>query len=310
MLTSSQHTETIHEIIRENLAHHSRFPFPGFWTLLESVLTKRIPTTNSLPWLLLPIFACEAVDGDVRRAHHVAAALETGRIAAGCLDEWQDQDTHDALWRTLGPARTVNLATAMIPLSFGALGRLAELGVEAPLILELHEEFETTLLHMCAGQDADLSDDLPLDDYEQVARAKSGSLFGLGCRAGALVAGASPELAAQYADFGTNLGIVVQMWNDLEGLMGARGKGDAKHQRTLPLVALQAFEGAEQPLQDEGQMGALYTLVQLQVFHQRAAEALARCPAPGRLSIFLDGYSTRRLVEGAGLAPRGEENYA
>ena len=43
----------------------------------------------------------------------------------------------------------------------------------------------------------------------------------------------------------------------------------------------------------------LYTLVLLQTYYQRAAQALARCPAPGRLSIFLDDYSVQPLVERA-----------
>lgn len=273
-------------------------PFPGFHKLLRTVLAGRAPATNSLPWLMLPIFACEALSGDVSRVHHVAAAFEIGRIAAGCLDEWQDQDTDDALWRTVGPERTVNLAVAMLPLSFLALSRLSDLGAEPSLVLNLHEEFHRTLLEMSAGQDADLREGLSLNDYEQVAGAKSGSLFRLGCRAGALVAGAPPDVIAQYGDFGYNLGIVAQMWNDLEGLAGVRGKGDAGQQRSLPIVTTQTMERMEPGSSPEkGPVGSLYTLVRLQTFHQRAAEALARCPEEGRLALFLDSYSTRRLVE-------------
>lgn len=300
MRTADEHVETVHRIIRETLALEEAPLIPGFGELLERALAARMPAAGSLPWLLLPIFTCEALGGEMRRAQQAAAALEIGRIAAGCLDEWQDQDTENALWRTLGPARTVNLATGLIPLAFLALGRLADLGAEPSLVLRLHEEFHRTLLQMCAGQDADLAETLSLDDHERVAGAKSGALFRLGCRAGAMVAGASPDVVARYGDFGYNLGIVAQMWNDLEGLAGVQGKGDAEQQRSLPILAAQAVEERGLgPSPEESQVGPLYALVRLQVYHRRAAEALDRCPGAGRLSLFLDLYTTQHLVEKA-----------
>jgi hypothetical protein len=298
MLTVDEHVQIVHQIIQENMALESGLLFPGFRKLLAKALADRAPATDSLPWLMLPIFVGAALNGDASWSHNVAAALEIGRIAAGCLDEWQDQDTDDALWRSLGPARTVNLAVAMLPLSFLALSRLSDLGAEPSLVLDLHEEFHRTLLEMSAGQDADLSDDLTLHDYEEVAGAKSGSLFRLGCRAGAMVAGAHPTAIAQYGDFGYNLGIVAQMWNDQEGVAGLQGKGDAGQQRSLPILTTQMAEKMSPGSSpEEEQVGSLYTLVRLHIFHQRATEALARCPEEGRLGLFLDNYSTRRLVE-------------
>jgi geranylgeranyl pyrophosphate synthase len=312
MLTVDEHIETVYQIVREIPALDEELPFPGFRELLAMVLADRRPSADSLPWLLLPIFTSAALGGNLQQAYQVAAALEIGRIAAGCLDEWQDRDTDDALWRSLGAARTVNVATGLISLSFLALGRVSNLGVENSQVLSLHEEFDRTLLHMCAGQDADLAEELSLDDHEVVAGAKSGSLFRLGCWAGAVVAGAPPGVAGRYGEFGYNLGIVAQMWNDLEGLAGVRGKGDAEQERSLPILAAQAVEEmASGSSPKDGQVGPLYALVRLQVFHQRAAEALARCPEAGRLPLFLEAYGTRHLVEKAQQTiPDGEEEDA
>jgi hypothetical protein len=67
--------------------------------------------------------------------------------------------------------------------------------------------------------------------------------------------------------------------------------------RPLPILAALALEQGEyEPHSAEGRTGELYALVQLQRLHERAAEALARCPAPGRLVSFLDDYSPRHLV--------------
>lgn len=238
----------------------------------------------------------------MERAYRVAAGLELGRIAAGCLDEWQDHDTVDALWQTIGPERTVNLAVGMIALSFLTVTRLADLGVEPALVLALRQEFETTLLQMSAGQHADLANDRSLDDYQAVAGAKSGALFSLGCRTGAVVAGASAETVERYGNFGYILGILVQVWNDVFGLAGLKGKKDAEQQRALPILASKAVDqglepGGYQPESIEGQTGQLYAVLQLGILHQRTAEALAKCPTAGSLPLFLDEYDPSRLVE-------------
>jgi hypothetical protein len=299
MLSISEQVEIVHEIIGENVAFCRAALFPEFAGLLASVLSRRAPSSDNPPWLILPILTCEAIGGDSERAHHVAAALEIGRIAAGCLDEWQDQDTDDALWRTIGPAQTVNLATAMIGLSQLSLTRLADLGIEPAKILNLQKEFSLTVLYMCEGQHADLSDDVSLSDYGETVGAKTGSLLSLGCRAGAMVAEADAETVASYGEFGYELGVLAQVWNDLYGLAGTGGKRDVGHSRTLPILAALAMDGMHyQPDSAEGQAGQLYALAQFQLLHQRAAEALARCPAPGRLATFLDVYSMNHLLQG------------
>jgi hypothetical protein len=71
----------------------------------------------------------------------------------------------------------------------------------------------------------------------------------------------------------------------------------------------QAVEGmAPGSLSETGQAGPLYALVRLQVYHQRAAEALDRCPAAGRLTLFLDDYATQPLIEKAGPNVSQEED--
>jgi farnesyl diphosphate synthase len=295
-----EHVKRVHEIISERLALCST---TRFRESLEAVFRDRLPSgARGCPWFMLPIVTCEALGGKVELACYVAAGLEIGRIAAGCLDEWQDHDTEDALWQAIGPEQTVSLATGMIALSLLTLTHLADLGAEPVLVLALQREFEVTLLHMSAGQHADLGDDLSLDDYEAVVGAKSGALLRLGCRAGALVAGAPAEIVGRYGDFGYNLGILAQVWNDIGGLAGVLGKNDVKYQRALPILAAlavdQGLEGTGyQPQSVGGQAGQLYTVLQLGVLHQRASEALARCPAPGSLPRFLDEYDPGRLVE-------------
>jgi geranylgeranyl pyrophosphate synthase len=310
MATFREHVEAVYQIVRENLTFCQPTPFPGFQRVLEQVFDERMPSTERPPWLLLPVFTCEALEGDVGQAHYVAASLELGRLAAGCLDEWQDHDTHNALWRTVGAERTVSLATGMIALSFLTLNRLADQAMEVETILALQREFQLTLLHMSEGQYADLGDARSLDDYEAVAGAKSGSLFRLGCRAGAMVAGATADAVSLYGEFGFNLGTLDQVWNDLRGLAGEKRKMDARQGRALPILAGQALsQQAYEPRTAEGQAGLMYTLVQLQTRHRRVVEALDLCPAVGRLSLFLEDYSPHLLFERMGQAASAQGGY-
>jgi geranylgeranyl pyrophosphate synthase len=307
------------KVMVDSLAFCSQDP-PGFRELAARVLTNHasrlaLQATGPVPpWLVLPILSSEAFAGENRAGssalqavYHVAAAWELGNLAAACLDAWQDGDTDDALWRELGPGLTVNLSVGLITLSLRTLTRLAKTDLlPLPVVLELKEGFEDTLLRMVEGQHADLGDALTLDDYAAVAAAKSGSLFRLACWSGAVVAGAPAEVADRYGAFGEALGLLIQTWNDLYGLEGALGKRDRGHQRTLPILATLALAG-----QSEGrgeppaagtleQGGRLYAVMQATLLHQQAAAALARCPMPGRLSLFLDAYAPETLVAGSG----------
>jgi hypothetical protein len=147
-----------------------------------------------------------------------------------------------------------------------------------------------------------------LSDYEKTVGAKTGSLLSLGCRAGAMVAGADAQTVASYSEFGYNLGVLAQVWNDFYGLAGSGGKRDVGHSRTLPILAALTLDGMNyQPDSSEGQAGQLYAVAQLQLLHQRTAEALARCPAPGRLASFLDMYSIHHLLQGEGSQVRSSD---
>ena len=307
-----EHVEQICKAMQSSLALCPDEP-PGFRALAATVLdehTSRLRRHASgphPPWLVLPILVHEAVAGEERLqpTYHVAAAWELGNMAAAHLDAWQDQDTDCALWRRTGPGRAVNLSVGLIGLSFRMLADLAEVGLlPVQVVVELQGGFADTLLCMVVGQHADLGDDMSLEDYQAVAVAKTGSLFRLGGWFGAVVAGASADVAEQYGAFGEALGLLIQAWNDLYGLEGALGKRDVGHQRSLPILAALAMAGGggspDEALAGsvEGEGGRLYALVQAELLHQQASEALALCPASGRLSLFLESYSTGQLLAG------------
>jgi hypothetical protein len=298
--TISEYAKRVYDLILESLDLNAADGLSGFYDLPQALFREGAARVikHPLAWLSLPILTCEALGGDLKAAYYVAAAWEVGYRAAGYLDEWQDQDTDDALWRSIGPEQTVNLTIGLIGLSSSILYRLRELdAVSASTILDMQQEFNRTLLHMVEGQHADLRDNLSLEDYQAVAAAKTGAQWRLATRSGALVAGAGPEVAACYGDYGRALGLLFQAWNDLYGLSGADGKRDREHQRSLPVLA--ASEMKRDRTLDVAQElvgGQIYTIVQIEMLHQRAAEVLARCPEAGRLALFLDNLTVAKVL--------------
>ena len=310
-----KYVDQICQVMRDSLALCPDEP-PGWRALATTAVAEQTSRLQRSargpypPWLTLPILVYEAVAGEERLqpAYHVAAAWELGNVAAAQLDAWQDQDTDGALWQRTGPGRAVNLSVGLIGLTFRILSNLVETELlPATVVVELQRGFAETLLHMVAGQHADLGDDLSLEDYQAVAVAKTGSLFRLGGWSGAVVAGASKEAAERYGAFGEALGLLIQAWNDLYGLEGALGKQDVGHQRSLPILAAQAMANGDEPPDQalidsaQGRGGRLYTLVHAELLHQQTSDALDLCPAPGRLLLFLDSYSTKRLLAGEAL---------
>jgi len=205
----------------------------------------------------LPLLTCQAVGGDPRQTEMVAAAFELARLAARVLDDVEDLDREDALWRQAGVPQATNAGVALLACAYLALADLATLGADPALIVELQQDFAGVALAMAAAQHLDLTtwEELladsrwqtagstshrvedghqpyatshqpsaishqPLARYWEIAAGKSGVFFALGCRAGARLA-VSPEAAQPYSDFGYHLGLLLQALNDGRGLPSA-----------------------------------------------------------------------------------------
>jgi len=235
------------------------------------------PSGRPLPWRYLPILCCQAVRGNPDRhlslgemsalsgdpAIVVAAALELARLAAQILDDVEDGDAvrnsvspgcgpgSRALWLSSGVPQAVNVGTGLIFASLLALSRLGDCGVAPEIVADLQAEFARTGFRMCQGQHLDLvaeaEEGLSLEGYWQMAEAKTGAFLELACRAGALLGGAGEEESVPYAGYGHYLGFLVQVVNDLGGLLDEERNGDlVRHKKTLPLIYALSVAGEEE----------------------------------------------------------------
>lgn len=209
----------------------------------------------------LCLLACEAVGGNWRRALPAAAALELVHNFSLIHDDIQDGDRQrrhrPTVWALWGKSQAINAGDAMREVSDLAILREAELGVEAPRVLEAARLLDQATLEMIEGQYLDLSyesrPDVTVSDYLAMIAKKTGALIRCAVELGALVGGAPSRQSAALACAGEELGLVFQIRDDVLGVWGraeSTGKPEAndirRRKRALPAVhALEHARGRE-----------------------------------------------------------------
>lgn len=305
------------EVLRQAAANELRqfvdregSQFPSLSLVWRALQTrgKLLAHENGFSWGLLPLAVCEAVGGEPGRALPLSTALECWIAAADVLDDVQDDDNDDALWRACGIAGATNVATFLLFLTQVALLRLRERGVSDAQVCQLVQLFANAGARACAGQQLDIlrgsAEDVTESGYLGAIAQKSASLVECACRSGAIVGGATHNRVGGFAQFGFNVGMAMQISNDVAGVSSESwDRNDLRRRkRTLPVIF--ALECAPSPLREE--MAAILRPDRL---NDLSAEEVARSryllEATGALCYALtvaDVYWQRALecVEGMG----------
>jgi geranylgeranyl pyrophosphate synthase len=170
----------------------------------------------------------------------IIEALHSGSLIVDDIeDESNQRRGAPALHCRYGLPRALNAGNFLY---FWALELLSRLGLPPITELALHRAFSRTLLACHQGQALDLSVDVTqleqsevLPTVSAVTRLKTGKLCELAAQMGALAAGASQSKAQAIAHFGRELGVGLQMLDDLGGIVSERrahkGHEDLRHRR-------------------------------------------------------------------------------
>jgi geranylgeranyl pyrophosphate synthase len=226
------------------MARHAPVP-PPYRAALVAALTARgniLSETPDARWARLVWTCGVAADGDPRQAVPVAAAVELFMVALDLLDDAEDGE-ETLVGAALGPARALNVSTGLLLLA--QRGLLSTGGAFAvDLLLDAG-------LQACGGQDADLmprpARDVGVEEALGITAGKSAPLTAAACRLGALAAGGDVATQERYARFGSYLGMVAQLTNDIAALHSgdSRKKTDVALCRpTVPLVYAAACANA------------------------------------------------------------------
>lgn len=186
---------------------------------------------------LLPIWVCRAAGGDADQAIRPAGAWHLLHVAAMLLDDVEDNELGLKDWPPMTAGQAVNIVTTFIFLSQLMLARPDRAGMTPLRALALQETYSRAALKTCVGQHRDLDTDFAnLDDHWQTVAAKSGESFSLACRVAAMLASDDPHAVEAYAKYGLNLGMLVQIGDDIRGVWHPLGPIDLLHgNKTLPV---------------------------------------------------------------------------
>jgi geranylgeranyl diphosphate synthase type I len=220
-----------------------------------------VPTSAAAGKLLRPYIAmcaCRAAGGDARLALPLAAGIQLVHDFSLIHDDIEDQSEtrrgRPTVWKLWGLAQGINTGDGLLIVAHLAVHRLADAGVPADVTLEVLRRFDQTILTVCEGQFLDLSyeGDLRIgeDDYLSMIGRKTAALVAAASGLGAMVGGADVATAKALCDFGQNLGLAVQIQDDVLGIWGdpaVTGKPAAAdlYRRKLSLPVIQALHHAE-----------------------------------------------------------------
>lgn len=176
-------------------------------------------------WALLTLLTaqCIAPEVDSLYTSSVAVAVECFVCALDLLDDVEDED-QTVIVQTLGPARTLNVATALLSLAQKAILSLRQHGIAPDRVVQLLDAFHSSTLRATGGQHRDLlaekhlAEDLTQEECFAIARDKAGAIMGLACKLGAICAGAVDEEIEEFSSLGELLGIAHQLDNDAHDL--------------------------------------------------------------------------------------------
>lgn len=158
--------------------------------------------------------------------------LHAGSLVVDDIED--DADTRrgaPALHRTWGLPIALNAGNWLY---FWPLLVLGSLPLDRGTSLAMHRRINTTMIRCHQGQALDLAvrvHDLPQHEVatavEATTRLKTGALMELSCALGAIAAHATPAVERALANFGREIGVALQMFDDLGSILSPARRGKA-----------------------------------------------------------------------------------
>ncbi|MCA9515620.1 MAG: polyprenyl synthetase family protein, partial [Myxococcales bacterium] len=182
---------------------------------------------------LLPIWLGTNLGGDPEAAIPLGLGIELLHNATLVHDDLQDGDRtrrgEPTVWTVWGDAQAINVGNHLF---FVGVDHLARSGADAAFL----SRAARVMIDVVGGQALEFQLQLPADHrdhvgatvagWERMARGKTAALFALCAEAGALSAGADPGERARAAAFGSDVGLLFQLQDDLLDLVGDKGRGE------------------------------------------------------------------------------------
>lgn len=169
---------------------------------------------NAHSWHL-PELACRAVGGAAERVVPLVTAVGCCHISIVLVDDILDDDPK-GLYRRLGTGVAANFGLAFQSIAYRIVQQVAEeMGWGTAVKQKMLAELIHLNLKTAHGQHLDGQQTLTEAHYWETVEAKSTPYYGAGFYLGALAGGADEAMASQLRQFGSLIGKIIQLSDDL-----------------------------------------------------------------------------------------------
>jgi len=176
---------------------------------------------------LLTILSTMAAGGEWKIALPAAACVELIHNFSLIHDDIQDgsQTRHGrkTVWLKWGEAHAINAGDLMFTLGLACLNRLKD-ACSDDIVIQAQSILQETCVSLTKGQYLDMvlerAKESTLEDYWVMISGKTGALLAASTQLGALCAGSDQNTQIIFKNYGLNLGLAFQVWDDWLGIWG------------------------------------------------------------------------------------------
>ncbi len=167
----------------------------------------------------LTTIACKSVSGDPQKALPFAAGLELMHNFTLVHDDIMDRSVLrrnlPAVHMKFGEPTAILSGDLLFAKSFEAI---LDTAVNFETYKELGHDFISCVISICEGQQLDVEYEskkiVSEQEYLEMIRKKTGALFELSAKSGAVIGGGTPQEVTALTTYGMALGLAFQIWDD------------------------------------------------------------------------------------------------
>ena len=190
---------------------------------------------------LASLIVCSRLGGNIDTLMPAAASLELtsgfNQIHEDIENGTPNRDGQDAVWWVWGPAQGINAGDGMHALARLVMLKIQERGSPPDIAYKSIKLLDECSLNICVGRFTDLEAqeriDINVKSYLDMASRKTGSLYACAMQLGALIGIPDSPYVESLGLCGTNLGIAIQVSNDIKAIWGS---GESKFEPNLEVL--------------------------------------------------------------------------
>jgi geranylgeranyl pyrophosphate synthase len=241
--------------------------WPGGPRTLDTVFRHAMLPPGKLFRPMLLLESAAAVGGDVSKVLPAAVGAEAGHVASLIHDDIIDDDPvrrgKPSVQAAFGVSEAIVSGDSLLFALFGCLAECRSTGVPAENIVRALAVVAKAGQELCLGQsmEAELCAGYTCDveSYLTMIRLKTSSFFRSACVSGAVLGGGGEEALKALGDYGDNLGVAFQIFDDLlaytsdNQTTGKTATSDIRNGRlTLPILLARELGGPAATAQIDG----------------------------------------------------------